>query len=183
MPLPEQFTRPNPRLVDNALEVLAEELPIWHDHNFPDWREKPYHKLLGMIEEFGELVEARGSDELRDAIGDTLVYMCGYLQSLHINPVEVWGMFGRSVSALHYEELTGAVAKVCHHQLKMEQGIRGTREEHLSAIAGNCARVTSLLRSIAYSHDTNLNDCVERAWGEVRMRDWRSNIEDGKTDA
>jgi NTP pyrophosphatase (non-canonical NTP hydrolase) len=68
---------------------LQHQLHEWRQQNFPEAEED--QQLLGIIEELGELAHAnlkrkqgiRGAEEIHegeemDAIGDLMIYLCGY---------------------------------------------------------------------------------------------------------
>jgi len=78
------------------LHQLQAEVTAWSQRNFPN--NKPYHPLLGAMEELGELTHAhlkleqgiRGSEsELKaakiDAIGDIIIYLADYCGRNGIN--------------------------------------------------------------------------------------------------
>jgi len=71
-----------------SLDCLQSEVGEWSDKNFPD--DLSYRKLLGIIEELGELAHAhlkleQGirldeplTDMKKDAIGDLIIYLLDY---------------------------------------------------------------------------------------------------------
>jgi len=78
------------------LQVLQAEHKEWVDRNFPN--QKPYHGLLGVVEEVGELSHAylkreqgiRGSQEkhtadIDDAIGDIIIYLASFCNTNEIS--------------------------------------------------------------------------------------------------
>ena len=73
------------------LYELQNEVGAWSRRNFPN--NQPYHPLLGLQEEVGELAHAhlkaeqgiRGTDKEHhrakiDAVGDILIYLCDYCE-------------------------------------------------------------------------------------------------------
>jgi len=55
-----------------------------YDESAPEWQ----HKLLGIVEECGELVEAieaDDTDEVEDALGDIFIFLCDLASSLDID--------------------------------------------------------------------------------------------------
>lgn len=75
------------------LDLDEQELSDWATNNFPD--SPPYHPLLGVGEEVGELFHAhlkreqriRGSEEVhhakaKDAIGDIVIYLLDYCRKM-----------------------------------------------------------------------------------------------------
>jgi len=75
----------------------------------------------------------------------------------------------------HHVPLLGAVeelGELAHAHIKMEQGIRGTPEQHTEAKKDAVGDVMVYLAHYCHNHKISLNECVERAWGEVKHRDW-----------
>lgn len=81
---------------DLTFEQLQEQVGEWSRKNFPN--AQPYHSLLGLIEEVGELSHAhlkneqniRGSEfehyvEKIDAVGDILIYLADYCSRNNID--------------------------------------------------------------------------------------------------
>lgn len=72
----------------NSFSELQAVTGKWREYNFPS--QNAYHQFLGIAEEVGELAHAflkqeqgiRGDEELRalelDAVGDILIFLCGY---------------------------------------------------------------------------------------------------------
>lgn len=90
------------------LQILTDE---WRRHNFPKYQEGmnasgAIENMLGMVEEMGEMAHAflklmqgiRSNEDLlgkeRDAVGDFVIYLCGYCSrrglSLHGCISEAW---------------------------------------------------------------------------------------------
>lgn len=79
--------------------------------------------------------------------------------------------------------LFGAVEEIgelAHAHLKGLQGIRHTPEEIAERKRDAVGDVLVYLADYCNREGVSLSACVERAWGEVRLRDWRSNKETGQ---
>lgn len=71
--------------------------------------------------------------------------------------------------------------ELAHAVLKMEQGIRGTREEHLAAVADACGDIFIYMTGVCSALDINLEIAIKEAWEQVEQRDWSKNKKDGLT--
>lgn len=80
------------------------------------------------------------------------------------------------MQALGVAEETG---ELCHHVLKMEQGIRGTAAEHLDGIADAVGDICIYLSGLCSALGLDFELCVRDAWNEVKERNWRANKETG----
>ena len=77
------------------LKTLQAEHKEWLAHNFPNQVDFPYHALLGVVEEVGELSHAhlkreqgiRGTaekhhEDAKDAVGDIIIYLASYCNTM-----------------------------------------------------------------------------------------------------
>src|SRR5262245_12698816 len=71
------------------------------------------------------------------------------------------------------------VGELSHSLLKMEQGIRGSREFHLGKIEDAMGDIIIYLCGCATALEIDLDMAIARAWEEVRRRDWVKNRETG----
>jgi len=71
------------------------------------------------------------------------------------------------------------VGELAHALLKMEQGIRGSREYHMGKIEDAIGDVTIYLCGLATALEIDMDAAIWRAWSEVRDRDWTKNKETG----
>lgn len=69
--------------------------------------------------------------------------------------------------------------ELAHAILKLEQGIRGSAEEHLKAAKDACGDIIIFLTGVASAMDFSLQEAVDDAWTEVKYRDWIKNQHDG----
>lgn len=82
-----------------------------------------------------------------------------------------------------YQPILGAteeVGELAHAYLKMEQGIRGTQEELDAKIDDAIGDLCIYLFSFCNMTDRNLLVLINKAWDEVRQRDWIRYPETGR---
>ena len=82
-----------------------------------------------------------------------------------------------------YQSLLGAteeLGELAHAQLKLEQGIRGTRDEHLAEAADAVGDTIIYLADYCTSIGFDLQVVIEQTWDRVNQRDWVSNPETGQ---
>jgi len=83
------------------------------------------------------------------------------------------------------DSIFGAVEEVgelCHHYLKMKQGIRGTEEEHVEGMLDAVADCVIFLAGVASHLGADYGMLVSDTWRQVRERDWVANPKDGSHD-
>jgi NTP pyrophosphatase (non-canonical NTP hydrolase) len=102
------------------LKTLETKVSMWSEKNFPG--NKPYHPLLGIGEEVGELM---------------------------------------------------------HAHLKMEQGIRGSAEQHHTAKEDAVGDIVIYLADYCWRNGIDFEHAVTKAWDEVSRRDWTKHPESG----
>lgn len=174
---------PNPELETNPFKVLAEEIIPWARYNFPgDIQER---KAMGVIEEISELNTAQTREDQIDAVGDILVYManlCGHLGvdflSVVEAPYEALTAIDapRHLTSGRFQVSWETIHTLMHASLKMGQGIRGSREEHVGRLKAAMVDIVFQLREFCadYLDGVSLEDAVIAAWSKVRLRDWAS---------
>jgi NTP pyrophosphatase (non-canonical NTP hydrolase) len=159
-----------------------------------------HQPLLGIIEELGELEEAiryydkiavmhnlntvatdgRLLDSVVDAIGDVMIYKADYCRVLGINIEHVTErIYPKQLNEIPTFEIIG---KLCHAQLKMEQGIRGDRIEHLKMLISLLQTIYSRLCTICWERNIDFDYCIEVTWNKVKNRDWNKNKINGGLD-
>lgn len=76
---------------------------------------------------------------------------------------------------LGHVQLSSALGRLAHSHLKTQQGIRGNAEEHKAAGEDAIADIIIFAMSYANTNKIDAAKAVEKAWSEVRDRDWISN--------
>lgn len=85
-------------------------------------------------------------------------------------------------NALPHQPLLGVAeetGELSHAHLKMEQGIRGTLEEHKAAKIDAVGDIMVFLSHYCSLNDINLDYAVTKTWNEVKQRDWMKNKMNG----
>ena len=72
------------------------------------------------------------------------------------------------------------VGELSHAHLKMEQGIRGTKEEHQAAIRDAVADIVIFLCDYCTEMGIDLGEQVEKTWAEVKKRDFKKYPKTGR---
>ena len=62
-----------------------------------------------------------------------------------------------------------------HAHLKEEQGIRGTKEEHVEAAKDAIGDILIYLADYCARRGFSLQTCIESTWKKVKERDWKKN--------
>jgi NTP pyrophosphatase (non-canonical NTP hydrolase) len=73
------------------------------------------------------------------------------------------------------------VGELVHAILKKKQGIRGSAEEHDTAIKDAIGDAFMYLLGVCDHSGLSMHDCVNEAWQEIRDRDWIKYPHDGRT--
>lgn len=166
--------------------LQAEQVP-WVLRNFGP--RKPHQPLLGMMEELGELRDAVTTwnvPEIRDALADTVVFAADYCTTRGWNFEEAFLRRAVIPSRDLQETLAEAdreLARVAHHQLKSEQGIRGTPEEHALKGLMGLRGLLVILESMALHFGWTLMEITGPVWAKVKQRDFTKNARTGDASA
>lgn len=71
--------------------------------------------------------------------------------------------------------------EMAHCALKMAQGIRGTKEQHMTAMEDAVGDVVIFLCAVCNQYGLNLEECVDVAWENiVKKRDWVAFPQEGR---
>lgn len=168
-------------------QTVIQEHPIWQSNNFGE--QPAINSLLGMQKEIGELSHAvlkysegiriqskeEAEDKIRDAIGDTVVYLISYSAKTGIDLKIVWTQLS-----------TGFIPKSCFPQddkhLPLCVGLAFSKLYPISGYlcdSNSMFAVAELLDSLDATANRFLNeritDCLKRSWEEVKLRDWKFN--------
>lgn len=80
--------------------------------------------------------------------------------------------FDNAISTLGLVEEVG---EMCRSIVKMEQGIRGTREEWMEDLKKELGDVFIKLCDVSNRYDVNLSNAIHDRWQNVRKRDWQKD--------
>jgi len=64
------------------------------------------------------------------------------------------------------------IGELSHALLKMDQGIRGTKAEHMAETKDAVGDIIIYLAGLCNKRGISLQSAVEMAWNEVKQRDW-----------
>lgn len=165
---------------------IQEESGTWRNLNFPGWTGR--QQLFGVIEEVGEFAHAylkrqqgiRGSEEhhlsnMKDAIGDIMIYFLGFMTAKGINAEVVWSYPVQRVPSDGDEALlsvSGQLGKVCR-AVQLDFGSELSLSAYCSSfmhLVDSLSRQTTGLPSL---------DHTATAWAIVQERDWIAKPQDG----
>lgn len=144
--------------------------------------ENPYASLDTKLDEspFQKISDAdfeKLTADIVDAIGDIGIYMLDYYGKRHMQLNDIWlsRNFLDEHTRRNWFDLTPLARRLAHHQLKGEQGIRGTPESHNQEIDVTCRAILAHLEFIcSYLHLT-FPMILNSVWVKVRLRDWTKN--------
>lgn len=86
-------------------------------------------------------------------------------------------------SSLQLLGVVEEVGELSHATLKAIQGIRGTANEHAAAKRDAVGDIIVYLAGYCSAEGISLQDCVEEAWSEVKLRNWIKNTKDGTAES
>lgn len=69
--------------------------------------------------------------------------------------------------------------ELCHAALKMDQGIRGTTEEHLEKMKDALGDIVIYMADVCNTYGFRLSDCIEETWEKVERRNWADDPKGG----
>lgn len=81
-----------------------------------------------------------------------------------------------------YQPILGAaeeIGELSHAYLKMEQGIRGTKEEHLANMKDAVADCTIFLIDLCNQMGWDYEELLTETWNHVKKRDWKKDAHQG----
>ena len=179
-------------------DQFQDEHAAWSLANFG--QQQPYQMVLGMIEELGELDEAlnelhdiveasseewgRALGKVQDAIGDVIVYMCGFctLTWRRLGPLVLEQVDHDMDSLDVHWGLTHLMRDLAHTWLKFEQAIRGASDEDVTVALRHVVHTCLCLwKQVQDEPRSSLEEAVKAVWERVvQKRDWRNDPEFGK---
>ena len=77
-----------------------------------------------------------------------------------------------------YQPILGAteeIGELAHAYLKMEQGIRGTREQHEAAMKDAIGDCAVFLMDFCNQMGWDYAQIIEETWNHVKKRDWKAD--------
>ena len=87
--------------------------------------------------------------------------------------VEEWGELNEEIL-----KMNSAVGRLSHSHLKNEQGIR-VNEDHIAKAKDAIGDISLFLVAYCNKMGWNYSEIVNQVWGEVSVRDWKKNKENG----
>lgn len=179
--MPEQLVKNNRHnLKPDSLRDLQESLYDWQKYNFGDQDNE--RVLMGICEEAGELCHAhlkleqgiRGAaedleDEMRDAVGDIMIYTLNFLSGKGI-PVPAILARADVEATDNAAMIRKSVLAVFRLVGKIVEDPTMTRIRHM---------LTALLYLCALK-GWNLEDVTRETWSSVAQRDWKKYPETGR---
>ena len=155
---------------------LQEEQKPWVAHNFPN--RSTSDPLIGMFEEYAELLVAETGEEIEDAIGDITIFLTDFCnmnsfsidQILYMNKREdiSWMDSGQAQNGIAF-----SIGKISHHFLKRKQNIRGDFKTHTDQLEIRISQLIGFLRHFSRLCGFDYEQAVSKTWQEVSKRNWR----------
>lgn len=180
-----------------VIKRIQVEVGEWSQQNFGDQESKhapgtvlaELCPLMGLFEEFGELVAAKTEQEGLDAVADILVYCCdfAYRDGFSLEQVLTSVDAARRKHDDAVLHITVALGQLAHCCLKRHQGIRGydVAEKYETERNLCIAKIFAHLGAYVAEHHPQytLTSILESVWqGEVVKRDWAADPKSGSTD-
>jgi len=153
-------------------QLQLEQKP-WVLHNFGD--RPATQPLRGIIEEIGEFVDAKTSEDKLDACADLVIFACDYCSGKGWNFSEVMEITPDVIgNELSQNFLLSQIGKLCHADLKSEQKIR-TNQNHENDAKKALRNIIKVFDLIVIDHNFSLIGVVEETWSKVKLRNWKKD--------
>jgi len=164
---------------------LQDEQAPWVLYNFG--KRPPWHPLIGIAEELGELLEAisleresNSVEEIKDAIADAIIFMADFCTLQHFDLETIYHNALKQHVLLPNGLLT-YYGRLARSFLKKEQGIRGSSVDHERDMAKHLTDLLVCLRQTGIVYRLSpLPVFTREVWERVRQRDWKKNAVTGE---
>lgn len=168
------------RYKDLVTEITAWETKNWGTHKqIEDGFKYAHQPLLGIVEELGELASLeKNIENIIDSVGDVMIFMVDYCSCMDIYFPQIMAFDFYKISVSH-RKLLAKAGSLCHHHLKLEQNIRGSRDIHYRSIILLLSEIINVLYNLCWNEGLDFERCIFDTWNEVKKRDWKSNKEEG----
>lgn len=162
----------------------------WEKKNFPN--NKPYHSILGMQEEYYELLTSLTFEERFDAVCDIFIYLIGFANSQSIDMYDAYKVY---LNQLYEEIILNSpkskngfsmppssfsiwIGKISRGLLKKEQNIR-INEDHNKNIYLAVGGLIYWVRNTLDKEFGKSFDSLKKVFDEVTKRNWVKYPKDG----
>ncbi len=153
---------------------LQLESKIWVKHNFGN--RPPYQPVIGLSEEYGELLAAQSIADIQDAVADITIFLTDLCNAVNLDMSYLRiddETFSYSTTVNTLERNMGIfIGKISHHYLKREQGIRGSAAHHENEIAVNVQKLLATLKVYSKLSGFDFMQNIAKVWAQVSKRDW-----------
>jgi hypothetical protein len=167
---------------EGKLTRIQREVGPWQQHNFPD--STLLEPFAGIVEEWGEYVE--DESKMADAIGDIVIYTCDACRRVGLDAQQLFqeGQAAANDSNFEFEvfkdmtDLESLIfsGRLLHSALKLQQGIRGTRDEHIAKLRSLLVEMFAQLYCDAHEFLSSHVDVIALdTWERVSRRDWQTD--------
>lgn len=168
---------------------FQKEVNKWSKRNFGTGVKRLHQPLLGITEEFGELVrgfQVKNTTEIKDAGGDLMIYLTDYCCQNKYDLATIVELSKSTFIDFTFEDrlllsMAVIIGKFNHCHLKIEQNIRNN-EKLQSDLVCHLATIIAYLNCFLVEYEMTLDECISFAWIEVRSRDWKKYPKNGKTE-
>lgn len=164
---------------------VQSEIEEWSRRNFKD--QPASYPLHGVVEEYGEYIEAGHPDDVFDALADMGIYLCDFAARCNVS-IDAAAAFAELTNGqirvdITQNEVVCTIARVNRAFLKMKQKIRQS-EEHEEQLIKQIGILWMTLNVLAHrSCDKSIYDLVRSTWDQVvSKRDWTKENK-GEVDA
>lgn len=149
---------------------FVKEVGEWSITNFGN--QDAIYPFIGLIEEIGELVEAKNINDIHDSMGDCMIYLGDFIYR-HGN-IKIDELFEEKLEYT-FKDILISIGHACHAVLKSKQNIR-TNEDHLVELKKALKYMVSTIRSYGTE---DISVITLKTWEIVKKRNWTKNKKNG----